>query len=116
MEHAVDLNAFYTLNFLIDKKKFVKRGPYPGAPDESTRRWCESRINQLLHKLDADIDQCSNKDYVKSEFLKTLDDFQKGTNEYEEALEYLTHILTILDISPSDKNIKEWLHESWPDE
>jgi len=113
MELTINLTILEELTSLQSEEKFVEHDFYPGAPDETTRKWCESRINNLLERLIANIEQNPNRGYVKREFLKTLSDLkEEDTEEHEEAWEYLTRILTILGISLPEEEVTKWINES----
>ena len=82
---------------------------YPGAPDETIRARCETRMNDLLDRLIAGIHEDPTNGYVLEEFRSSLALFdQEDSEERDRTLLYLERIMDIVGVESSDGLLNRW--------
>jgi len=90
---------------------------YNGLRPESARQKAEVQLNDLIDRLHGGLMAVTRKQFVLSEFKKTLAEFEPGdTEDRERLLRYLERIMDILGIESSDGLLNRWLYGMTEDE
>jgi hypothetical protein len=105
------------LNVFIAKKKFVEKGLYSGATNETDRLLFETRVNQLAVKLLKLPQSETTKAAVLGLFRLTMSEFELAdTEDREHFLEYLEELMEIFEIESSDGLLNTWRYGIDPNE
>ena len=84
---------------------------YNGLRPEAARQKAEAQFNNLLDRLCTGLAETPTKQFVLSEFAKTLAEFEPiDTEDRECLLRYLERIMDILQIESSDGLLNRWLY------
>jgi hypothetical protein len=84
---------------------------YNGLRPEVARQKAEAQLNDLLDRLCMGLADSPSKQFVLSEFAKTLTEFEPtDTEDRECVLRYLERIMDILQIESSDGLLNGWLY------
>jgi hypothetical protein len=84
---------------------------YNGLRPDSARQEAETQLNDLIDRLCTGLAAAPTKQFVLSEFARTLDEFEPiDTEDREWLLRYLERIMDILGIESSDGLLNRWLY------
>jgi hypothetical protein len=84
---------------------------YNGLRPEIARQKAEAQFNDLLDRLCTGLADTPTKQFVLSEFARTLAEFEPiDTEDRECLLRYLERIMDILQIESSDGLLNRWLY------
>jgi Domain of unknown function (DUF4844) len=84
---------------------------YNGLRPDSARLEAERQLNDLIERLSVGLPVTPTKQFVLSEFARTLAEFKPNDTEDRECLlRYLERIMDILGIESSNGLLNRWLY------
>src|SRR5215467_10610032 len=110
---AISGATLSTLAEMREERKYVDEPGtmYNGMRPETVRQRAEAQFNGLIDRLCHGLVATPTKQFVLSEFSKTLSEFEPmDTEDRECLLRYLERIMDIVGIESSDGLLSRWLY------